>query len=156
MGSVTTDDVQADTYSDKAGTGAPDFPQGLTSGSIVAATLDKQYLGGTDFTIGTTGVTGVTFNRSILIPYETSDGAWRMKGNISLEHDADTSFNVTITDIVFKNVTGYNQAVTTREADGRAFCNPNGNTISVAYGSGPTATNLTLDIELDSKPTWAD
>lgn len=124
-----------------------------TAGGVKAL---KQYVGGTDFTITSTAVATVAFIRSVIVPYQTFDGAWRAKINIALTHGADAAHVITIAGITFKNVSGYDQAMSTKEKDGRAKANPNAETITVNYVATATSTSISGDIELDSKPTWAD
>ena len=117
---------------------------------------EKQYVGGTDFTIASDAAATVAFQRSVIVPYQTYDGAWRARFNIALTHGSDASHIITITGITFKNVSTYYQPVTINSVDGRAYVNPNAETIQVTYGAGETATRLSGDVELESKPTWAD
>jgi len=117
---------------------------------------EKQYVGGTDFTITADAPATVSFIRSVIIPYQTYDGAWRAKFNIALTHGGDNAFDVTITGIKFKDVAGYYQSVTTMSSDGRAFIDPGTESISVRYTSNEASTRLSGDVELDEKPDWAD
>ena len=121
---------------------------------------EKQYVGGTDFTITSDAVATVVFIRSVIVPYQTYDGAWRARININLSHGSDAAHNITITGITFKNVSSYFQAMTgaggSAADSGRIYARPNEEVITVNFSAGATATRISGDVELDSKPTWAD
>ena len=119
--------------------------------------LWPQYVHGTDITLTTSGLTGVTFDRGVVIPYQTSGGTWRMKGNIALDHDGSTDHN-----LVFPSTTtmktGYNQAcssVGSSNKQKRAQAVSGTNYISLSFDSAVTFSSVSFDVELDSKPTWA-
>jgi hypothetical protein len=129
----------------------------------------KQYLHGTSYNGGnaptvTSSQAGFSVNRAVFVPYQTQDGAWRLKFNITAAFTSATiTSNVTtIAGTVFKSTTNNYQP---------AFGMPIGNTLGIyqAYVS-PSTGALTLitpstpgvtgvaysgDVELDSKPTWA-
>ena len=121
---------------------------------------EKQYVHGTDFTVTSTSAGTEVFSRGVAVPYQTYDGAWRMKFNIQFTHDADGAYTITIPDVVFKNVTDYRQMVgfmgSNSSYSGRVFTNPNTATISVQTNTSNTETSISGDVELNSKPTWAD
>lgn len=95
--------------------------------------------------------------RAIGVPYQTGDGAWRLRFNIVFTHSTSTNYAVTITGVTFKNVTGYYQSVSCGSGSvvfGRAYVNPGLSTITMENASGVTATYMSGDVELDSKPTF--
>lgn len=117
---------------------------------------EKQYVHGTDFTITSDAAATVAIVRGVAIPYQTYDGAWRLRLTVALTHGSDASFNITISGVTFKNVSGYNQPLTTRVTDGSAYASPNTDDIAVSYDAAKTGTQISGDVELESKPTWAD
>jgi hypothetical protein len=109
-----------------------------------------------DFTV--TG-TNWTTTRAVAVPYKTSDGAWRMilnfDGSLSV---AAASLSLTVSGVTFKNVSGYTQPVTYQVTSDWASgsVNPGGSTISGNSGSVGVNWRLSGNVELDSKPTWAE
>ena len=130
-------------------------PTLITDDSIATKLGLKQYLHGVDFTVSSDAAATVVIIRGVAIPYQTTDGDWRLKGNIVLTHGSDTSLSVSISDVVFKNVASYFQPAAIGDPNGRAYAVANTGDINVAYDSGVTATRLSFDVELDSKPSWA-
>jgi hypothetical protein len=119
--------------------------------------IQKQYLGdGTDFAV--TGPAGFALTRAVAIPYQTSDGAWRLKGNISYTANALSPSTITISGITFKNVANYDQGVTVwgNGVDIVCLATANAATLVTTSGTGTTVQHLSFDVELESKPTWAD
>lgn len=107
-------------------------------------------------TLSTDAAATVTWYRGVFIPYKMQDGTWRLRFTIRFNHGSDAGFDVTISGVTFKNVSNFLQAVATADIDGRARANPNASTITVLYGTATTLTGLSGDVELESKPTWAD
>ncbi len=139
----------------------------------------KQYVNGTSYTNGTqpiamTGPTGFSVIRGTLIPYQTSDGAWRLRVDVVATITGRTVGISSIDSVnvgcgvgtVFKNTTTYQQAGTTATSNahllaGPAYATANGNLVTcsvLADVSGGTwnILSLTGDFELDAKPGWAD
>ncbi|NHZ84305.1 MAG: hypothetical protein GWP19_00300 [Planctomycetia bacterium] len=179
--SVTSDQHHAQSHtivshSDTTATGAE--LDTLTNTSVADSlhkhliNTDKQYLGGTDFTI-TGAISGIspptaTNIRSVAIPYQTSDGAWRMKFNFcfSLSGTSSGILIITLTGIISKNIANYHQSFTAGSSSNTIDSNwakfntipPNTNTFKIQPDDDPLGDYWTIsgDIELDSKPTWAD
>lgn len=137
--------------------GTPDLVNISIDGQKV---LRKQYLGdGTDFTV-TLPPGGGTLIRAIAIPYQTSDGTWRLKFNIAITMNSATDASITLSGVVAKNVANYNQVFTigsvTNEAHSRSYKQPNNGHFVGVFVSPVTGSAYSGDIELESKPTWAD
>jgi hypothetical protein len=99
---------------------------------------------------------GYVLKRAVGVFYKTSNNIWRLKGNINADMN-DTALAIAIVGIVFKNVSGFAQAVTATFATNRygiaVYADP-GTTNIYATASGATAgLRLSFDVELDSKPT---
>lgn len=113
-----------------------------------------------DFTV--TGSNSWTTVHCTAIPYQTENGIWRMKFNFT--GSAASSFSakvLTVTGVTFKNITNFNQAVTASTSVGvgidHSYAVPNTGTIDIdlaAVAGGIWAASG--DVELESKPTWAD
>jgi hypothetical protein len=140
-----------------------------TPGAVVGL---KQYVHGTDFTITAIDwtVTATFFvKRAVIVPYQTVDGAWRAKLNIvaASRNSTDTasvnqtSGKIVISGLTFKSTSQFYQNVsalgspTAREA-GRCYADPNTSNLVVGYATAYSFVSLSGDVELDSKPTWAD
>ena len=121
----------------------------------------KQYLGdesgSLDITL-TNSVAGLSVVRAAFIPYQTSDGAWRMIFNTEYAVNTNTTNTLTISGVLFKNVSGFDQSVTVgATADwSRGLATPNTANIIVSAGTTETNWKISGNVELDSKPTWAD
>lgn len=108
---------------------------------------------------------GSATTRGVFVPYQMNDGTWRLRFSIAMSFPSatTTSVNVTVTGIIFKNVSSYFQAVSGYYTGGpvgnveQAYCNPNGGTLTLLTTSGSAAVGIVIsgDVELDSKPTWA-
>jgi hypothetical protein len=123
------------------------------TGNFVA---NKQYVGGVDFTV--TGEAGFALRRAVLIPYQTSDGAWRLKGNINTIHTSGVNGDIIISGITYKDAFDQTVAATIRAsgASVRAWATLNTNRIEVKFSTATTITQISFDVELNSKPDWAD
>lgn len=135
-----------------------------TARGIVYA--QKQYVVGTTYTNGTPNVTcgqaGWAVLRGALIPYQTYDGAWRLRFGINgtFTSASITAASATISGTTFK--TGYTQGcagffggATTAP---RIYIPGGAGTINFDTPSALSVSGLSMsgDVELDSKPTWAD
>lgn len=82
-----------------------------------------------------------------------------MKFNINITHGSDANLTISISDVVFKNIANYYQAVAAinvNNNDGDSgFARPNEDTITVSHVTPSTSTGVSGDVELESKPTWA-
>ena len=71
---------------------------------------DKQYFEGTTYNGVPLTVTGTNWTtiRGVFVPYKTTDGAWRMRFNVSgsVTSGTRTSYDVTFSGVSFKNVSG--------------------------------------------------
>jgi len=118
---------------------------------------ERQYVHGTDFTVTQTSVTNVTIVRGTAIPYQTYDGAWRIRLNINTTHTADTFSVLTISGVTFK--TGVKQALTcagnVNNIASKATCVGGNGSFNINHETASSETVVSGDVELDSKPTWA-
>jgi hypothetical protein len=130
-------------------------------------TFFKQYLGdGTgslDFTV--TGSPAIlTTERAIAIPYKTIDGSWRVLFSVAVTvaSGTRTSFTLTISGFLTKNVAGWNQSVYGSSNSASALMSQqisgvNTNTFTITHASATTANyRIAGDVELNAKPDWAD
>lgn len=104
--------------------------------------------------------------RAVGLAYLSPNGNWRLKFNCTFEVTGSVGTNIwqfDIDGVTFKNITDYNQAVSSASVFGQssqfdAFTLPNTETIKF-WSSGSGALNGVLefsgDVELESKPTWA-
>ncbi|MCG8686656.1 MAG: hypothetical protein MI892_17385 [Desulfobacterales bacterium] len=120
----------------------------------------KQYLGdGTDFNV--TGTDWTTI-RAVAIPYQTIDGAWRLKFNIAgSQTPAAATLYLTLSGTTFKDVSNYEQAILVTDNTPNhifaGFTNPGASTIKVeSDGTVESQWRISGDVELESKPTWVD
>lgn len=156
---------------DKTFNGTLNFPNGInldptTMTNAQATKLGfMQYVIGTSYTNGTPTLSSTvavdTLYRSVLIPYQTLDGKWRLKGNLAWTTGVNSSqMTLTLSGITFANTPG-------AETGGGG-----GSSLSFAGVCGITAKTNTGDMyfrcsqsdssfrvffeaELESKPTWA-
>jgi hypothetical protein len=128
------------------------------TGNFVA---NKQYVEGVDAGFNVTG-TDWTTNRAVAIPYQTSDGAWRMKFNIvGILSPITDSLSLTLSGITSINEPLAKQSVTlgtttTAAVVHKNFIDTNSNVFNLQFDRDATRWLVSGDIELDSKPTWAD
>lgn len=130
----------------------------------------KQYVVGTAYTNGTPTVTcgqgGFAVTRGVLVPYQTVDGAWRLRFNVTVTWTSASvsGLAATLSGVTFKNIANFYQAVngtplsSTNQEIWQCYVSANTGTISAIWPSANTTTGMMLsgDVELDSKPTWAD
>ncbi|MEN7982491.1 MAG: hypothetical protein ABFQ65_03515 [Nanoarchaeota archaeon] len=136
---------------------------GSSSSTSVGGVAFKQYYGNGTSNGGDFNVTGTNWSttRAVAIPYKTTDGVWRMKFNIAgILSTGATSIDITISGVTSKNVINYFQSVSTAysaEDDAtQGRTNPGNGIISLFGVTSSTDWRVSGDVELDSKPTWAD
>src|SRR6266853_1767285 len=101
--------VQADTITNAAGTGAPNAPNNITAVGVALGL--KQYIVGTAYTNGTPNMTsaasGFAVSRGVLVPHQTIDGAWHLRCQAYITTNAlgagAGSFTITLSGVTFKN-----------------------------------------------------
>jgi hypothetical protein len=135
---------------------------GATSSSSGDVVAFKQYYGngtsnGGDFNVTGTGWTTI---RAVAVPYKTTDGGWRMKFNIrGTLSGATNNILLTISGITFKNITNFEQAIAVGSGSGDfnlGKVNPDASTIFLQSNSVTTSWWTSGDVELESRPDWAD
>ncbi len=123
-----------------------------------------EYSSGTSYNGGnaptvtvTAGATLSALIGSYFIPYQTLLGAWRLRGNFKANMTASvTSVTFSINGVVWKNISTFTQAVSCVSNNGsRGFVNPGVATITCDQTASNDEWRVSLDVELDSKPTWA-
>ena len=98
----------------------------LMSGTTATKLGLKQYVVGTAYTNGTittTGPTGWTIVRGVFVPYQITDGAWRLRFNIqgTITTGSSGTQDITVSGITFVNITAsttYKLRATRTDADG--------------------------------------
>jgi hypothetical protein len=104
-----------------------------------------------------------SLDRAVAIPYQTNDGAWRLRGNVTWDVASGprATATLTISGVTFK--TGYARQAASGGTNNAAlgvtgvYATSGGSAITVQHVSGTTTLYfLAFDLELDSKPTWAD
>jgi len=119
-----------------------------------------QYVSGTNYNGGispTLSGTGLATTRGVFVPYQMSDGTWRLKFNFRVTATSTTGLTVTINGVTFKNVSNYFQSVSNFPGGnyGRGNVTPNTGQINLSSDLSTTTWAASGDVELDSKPTWA-
>ena len=120
----------------------------------------KQYLGdGTDFSITSTPAVS-SLVRAVAIPYQTSDGAWRLNFNVEYQVASAVRTNAVMTMSGVTVKTGTNQAISANQMDlNTPFMARNyaATTFFNCFHASATTTQYTFsgDVELNAKPTWA-
>lgn len=136
----------------------------------------KQYIAGTSYQNGTPAVTSdsglagfsqTTNARTVLVPYQMMDGTWRMRFNVVVAFNSATVTDETfsISGVSFKTISGAgsNPPISAGNSQGSliktAFVENNGDGVRAilnASTASVTAFSFSGDVELNSKPTWAD
>ena len=117
---------------------------------------EKQY---DDSVVSLSGPAGLVVDRAVFMPYKTISGVWRLKFNIAASISSATApTNLAVSGVTFKNATDFNQAlaIAPGSAGNFAYTVPNTDEILIRYSTAQTNLQLSGDVELDSKPTWAD
>jgi hypothetical protein len=115
------------------------------------------YNGGVAPTISVTNLSSVSF--SAFIPYQMSDGTWRLRFNFGCAVSvAASTFTVTINGVTFKS--GAEQAIVATSSTAAAYMlethtNSNAATMFVSFSTTVTSPKISGDVILNSKPTWA-
>lgn len=115
------------------------------------------YNGGVAPTISVTNLSSVSF--SAFIPYQMSDGTWRLRFNFGCVVSVAASvFTVTINGVTFKS--GAEQAIVATSSTAAAYIlethtNSNAATMYISFSTTVTSPKISGDVILNSKPTWA-
>jgi hypothetical protein len=136
--------------------------------TLPTAAVAKQYVAGTAYTNGTPNVTsgqaGFSVGRMSLIPYQTSDGSWHLRfmGAGSFTTATISSLTITVSGVTFKTGTNFYQEISASwdnsSAAPIAYTNQGAGTLAMGQSSSISVNgwHISGDVELDSKPTWAD
>lgn len=120
----------------------------------------KQYVAGTSYANGTplitSGDSGFTLARGVLLPYRTFDGTWRLRANIFWNVGSSSTGSVSISGIISGSVQTYVALNPYNAASAQTSLNAGTNTIYWSSINPLTQASIAFDIELESKPTWAD
>lgn len=128
----------------------------MTHTSIgVGMTMIQYSEAGADFTI--TG-TGWTTTSAVAVPYLTANGIWRLKFNIDGTTATDviqvlltfSGIDCPITQSVSASVTNQSVSVETKRST------INMSTIDIEAEVGVSFYSISGDVELSSRPSWAD
>lgn len=113
----------------------------------------KEYLTGGTYNSVTIGVSGMTITHGALFPYQIQDGTWRMRFNITGSHPADSYTSVGITGVAYS----YNQAIHASNGVGfaTAITDSSGDVLFLEGTGFYTSVNISGDITLQAKPSWA-
>lgn len=127
----------------------------------------KQYLHGTTYNGGiaptvTSSQAGLIVDRAVFIPYQTQDGAWRLKCNVATRFTSATvtSVTTTVNGITSKNISNINQAISVIFQNSGTLsqsyiASNTNNFVTGVASSTQTGVAFYADIELNAKPTWA-
>lgn len=164
--SVTTGTVAAARLPQVSTSGQGAFPS-LTS-SLDDATATqlglKQYLHGTTYSGGnaptvTCGQSGFAVARAVFVPYRTQSGTWRCRFNVAGTYTSATitSLTVTINGITFiSTAQGVSGCIDGSAGLVGARTNASASTLSIFISSAASSGfQMTSDVELNAKPTWA-
>ncbi len=118
-------------------------------------TLETYDGAGGDFTV--TGTSTWVNTRAKFIPYETSDGTWRLRFNIRGTKAVSLSTILTIPGVAFVAVDQACPAeISTNAAHINSVVDASADTITIDSPGNFTQAAVFGDVELASKPTWAD
>lgn len=126
----------------------------------------KQYLHGTNYNGGnaptvTSAQPGFAVSRAVFIPYQTQDGAWRLRFNINATFTSDVILVTLITVNGVTSKSGMDHSISGffggNNNGAKAFWAQNTSSQNMYVGTAATAFSwhTSGDIELQSKPTWA-
>lgn len=118
---------------------------------VFDSSVGKQYL-------LTLSATNLSTYRAPAVPYQTLDGAWRMRFNIYASVSVATSnVSITITGVTFKS--GMQQACSAVGNNGGSvgwYAAANGGASTITWASNATGTEIIIsgDVELNAKPSF--
>lgn len=100
---------------------------------------------------------------SALMPYQTQDGSWRLKFNISvvLSSTSRAAFAIAIAGVTFKNTASHFQSIIAGGGGptnylSYAYVEPGTGNMGLEHATATlTGYRFSGDVELESKPTWA-
>lgn len=132
-------------------------PTGLSQAQATKLGM-MQYFHGTTYSGGVaptvTGPAGISITRAAFIPYQMSDGTWRLRFNIVATATTTTTWDLTVNGATFgadDACSGYAGAVNTINC----HVNISASSIVVRTVSTSTGAQISGDVTLSSKPTWA-
>jgi len=98
----------------------------------------------------TSAASGFTVGSAHFIPYQTIDGAWWLRGQITATQTGETTMTISISGVTFKE---YSAGLV---FNGMCYCVDTNGNIDITYNASYTNCWISFDARLDSKPTWAD
>jgi len=126
----------------------------------ITANLDPRWPRYTDadFSI-TSNATSFSIHHAEAMPYQLTDGSWRMTFNFATTNDSTADQSITWTGVTFEATTNFIQSLSMLAGGAaqntKAFANPNTSTITTDTDTANTAIRVSGDVALESKPTWA-
>lgn len=147
------------------GAAAGTLPPVTSMGGVLATQLGhKQYLIGTAYANGTPTLsstpTGWSMTRGVLIPRQMSDGTWRLAIQLRGTWTSTATASFTLSGVTSRNVSNLNQALAaapqTTTAGTYGVWSPNSGNFSSVSEATQAGGAIYGEIELESKPTWAD
>lgn len=136
---------------------------GPTGMSDAVATMMglKRYVHGTTYFNGiaptiTATASGLSVGVNSMIPYQMQDGTWRLKGNIAVTFSSNTTGDLFIAGIDLPaNAQPFAINELLNSVNNNYFGGGPGNQLVIRYGSAKTSNEISFDVALASKPTWA-
>lgn len=115
------------------------------------------YNGGNSPTITYDTNTGLNIIYGAFIPYQTQDGNWRCRFNITLTGSNSTNHSFTVAGLTTRNIANFHQgyALNGGGATTTASVSPNSGSFNATFGSSVSSVRCMGELVLDSKPTWA-
>jgi hypothetical protein len=135
----------------------PTWADEWTEPGVFVGNVQKEW----QYDLTVTGTSWTTL-RAKGIPYQTADGAWRLKFNVvgSVTSASRANYTAAISGVVFKNITSFYQSISASPTSNltmqQAYATFNTGNLVCEHASG-TTTQYTYsgDVELEAKPIWA-
>ncbi len=143
-------------------TGGDGVATSTGAGLVVA---QKQYVVGTTYTNGTPTLTGTNWSttRATLLPYQTVDGAWRLRLNVwGSMTGSPTSLTLSLSGVLFylgrqALAVNYGGGVpVAMYAYTDSFSTPTNTIVFNSTSNSGGTLSISGDVELTGKPSWAD
>jgi len=102
---------------------------------------------------------GYVLRRAVLVPYRTYDGAWRLKYNIGVSITSGTSLALLVDGITIVTTPTLGMQAASGTNNTADWCRADAEeprSFTMACGIGSAGFAMSGDIELASKPVWAE